>query len=244
MKIKNIFNIKKYSIYVRMFYKKNFKNAGKISYAQLGEDLVIDFIFKQLKISKPTYLDIGAHHPIRLNNTYFFYKKGSNGICIEPNPQLYKKLARIRKHDICLNIGVSANEEKIADYYVMSESVLNTFSKREAEHLVKTTSKKIEKIIKIPLIPINKIIEEYFNGKIPNFISLDTESNDFEILKSLNFRKFKPEIFCIETLTYTENKTERKINEIIDFMTEKNYFILADTYINTIFVDKNKWLNR
>lgn len=75
-------------------------------------------------------------------------------------------------------------------------------------------------------------------------MSLDTEGYVFKILKSLDFKNFRPEVFCVETLTYTENKTEKKETEIIDFMIEKGYFVYADTYINTIFVDKNKWINR
>jgi len=186
--------------------------------------LIVNFIFKNLKIDKPTYIDIGAHHPTRLSNTYLFYKKGSQGICIEPDPELFKKIEKKRKNDVCLNIGIGTEEEKMADYYVISDKVLNTFSKEEAGHIVNTTGKKIEKIIKIPLVPMSKIITKYLSDKTPNFISLDTEGFDFEILKSLNFNNFKPEVFCVETLTYTENKTERKEDEIIAFMKEKGLF--------------------
>jgi FkbM family methyltransferase len=244
MKLKSILNIKKYPFYFKILKKRFLKSDKKISYSQLGEDLIIDFIFKNFKIGKPTYIDIGAHHPTHLSNTYLFYKNGSEGICVEPDPELFKKIKKERKNDICLNIGIGIEEEKLADYYVMSAKVLNTFSKEEAEHLTNTTSKKIEKVIKIPLVPINKIITKYLNNKAPNFVSLDTEGYDFKILKSLDFNNFRPEIFCVETITYTEDKTERKENEIIAFMKEKGYFVFADTYINTIFVDKNKWLNR
>ena len=242
--MKKYLKTKNYINYIKKYQKKLFPNYSKISYSQLGEDLIIDFILKNLKISKPTYLDIGAHHPTLFSNTYFFYKKGSKGICIEPDPFLCKQIKKKRKKDTCLNVGIGTEEEQLADFYIMNAKVLNTFSKKEADYLVNSTSKKIEKIIKIPLVPINKIITKYLNNEIPNFVSLDTEGYDFRILKSLNFKNFRPEIFCVETLTYTENKTERKERETIAFMAEKRYFVYADTYINTIFVDKNKWLNR
>ncbi len=244
MKIKSILNIKKYPFYFKILKKRFLKSDKKISYSQLGEDLIVNFIFKNFKIEKPTYIDIGAHHPTHLSNTYLFYKGGSKGICIEPDPELFKNIEKKRKNDICLNIGIGTEEEKLADYYVMNDKVLNTFSKEEAEYLTNATSKKIEKIIKMPLVPMSKIIEKYLNNKTPNFVSLDTEGYDFEILKSLDFDNFRPEVFCVETLTYTENKDERKEDEVIDFMKEKGYFVFADTYINTIFVDKTKWLNR
>jgi hypothetical protein len=67
---------------------------------------------------------------------------------------------------------------------------------------------------------------------------------DFQILQSLDLDKWRPEVFCIETLTYTEDKTERKLREIIDHMLGKDYMVYADTYINTIFVDRKTWQRR
>lgn len=243
-KMKKFLNIKKYPLYFRILKNRFFPIFYKTSYSQLGEDLIINFIFKNLQIEKPTYIDIGTNDPIKLNNTYLFYKKRSRGICVEPDPELFKKIKKERPRDICLNIGIGTEENSQADYYIMDSDVLNTFSKDEADNLEKTTKKKVEKIIQIPLVPLNKIIKENFNGETPNFMSLDTEGFDFGILKSIDFNKFRPEVICVETLTYTENKSERKEQEIIDFMIEKGYYVHADTYINTIFVDKQKWLNR
>ncbi|HED37131.1 MAG TPA: FkbM family methyltransferase, partial [Ignavibacteria bacterium] len=175
MKIKSILNIKKYPFYFRILKNRFFPIFYRISYSQLGEDLIVNFILKNFKIDKPTYVDIGAHHPIYLSNTYLFYKNGSRGICIEPDPELFRNIKKKRGNDICLNIGIGIEEEKLTDYYVISDKVLNTFSKEKAEYLVRTTSKKIESIIKIPLVPMSKIITKYLDNKVPNFISLDTE---------------------------------------------------------------------
>ena len=51
-------------------------------------------------------------------------------------------------------------------------------------------------------------------------------------------------IFCIETLTFFQDKTEEKLGYIIDYMNENGDMTYADTYINTIFVDKSAWRNR
>ncbi len=238
-------NIKKYfrpKNYIK-FIKNKFER-GEVSYSQCAEDIITCRILKALGIEKPTYIDIGANHPTQINNTYFFYKNGAKGICIEPDPILLKQIKKKRPRDVCLNIGIGAESENLADFYVMSMRVLSTFSKEEADSLTRTTDKKIEKVIKIPLVPMETIIKKYLGNKVPNFVSLDTEGYDFEILKSLDFQKFRPEIFCIETLTYAEDKTEKKKTEIIEFMIDKGYFPCADTYVNTIFVDKIKWLNR
>jgi len=217
--------------------------SGKVSYSQSGEDLIVDYIMSGLKISQPSYLDIGAHHPIALSNTYLFYQKGCKGVCIEPDPLLHSQIKKTRKRDICLNVGAGISHETSADFFVMTSKTLNTFSRDEAERYQKYKNQKIEHIIQVPLIPINEIISDYFSF-YPNFISLDVEGLDFAILQSLDFKKYRPEVFCVETLTYTEDNTETKIQEIIEFMISKGYMAYADTYINTIFVEENIWKNR
>ncbi|MES2592731.1 MAG: FkbM family methyltransferase [Bacteroidota bacterium] len=215
----------------------------KLSYSQCGEDLIIDFIFEQFKLPKISYLDIGAHHPTYINNTALFYKKGSVGVCIEPDPFLFKRIKKVRDRDVCLNVGIGVGKEREADFYIMSIPTLNTFSKEEAERYASYGDKRIARVIKMPIVPVNEIIQKHFNSS-PDFISLDVEGLDFSILQSFDFERYRPKVWCIETLTYSENKTEEKIKETIDFMLSKNYFVYADTFINTIFVDNEAWTKR
>lgn len=229
--------------YCRGLIKKITKGYKKSSYSQCGEDLIIEFIFETLKIAKPLYLDIGAHHPIILNNTYLFYKKGSQGVCIEPDPTLYLDLRKKRRRDLCLNIGVGVLQSTKADFYIMTCKTLNTFVKEEAERYQSYGKQKIEKVVQIPLVHINDVLQNNFQ-RCPNLISIDVEGMELVILKSFDFSKYRPEVFCIETLVYTEDKSEKKIDEIIDLMISSEYMVYADTYINTIFVDKKTWLNR
>jgi FkbM family methyltransferase len=219
------------------------KSRPSVSFSQSGEDLIIRFIFNALRITEPTYLDIGAYHPIHFSNTYLFYKNGSCGVCVEPDPQLIAAFRRRRPWDICINIGIGVGQKTTADFYILSSKTLNTFSKSEAEKYA-GYGQLIEKVIPIPLATINEILNNYFSEKAPNFISLDIEGLDLEVIKTLDFSKYRPEVFCIETLTYTEDKTEEKVSQIVDYMKSKDYFVYADTYINTIFVDRTAWGER
>jgi len=221
----------------------------RTSYAQSGEDIIISDLFTQLAIQNPTYLDIGANEPIALSNTYRLYIRGSKGVCLEPNPILCEKIIKKRGRDICINAGVAFDEQTEADYYLFSEKAhgLNTFSKSEAEFWEHTGNEqigkfKVEKIIKTRLIGINEIMGTYFSPH-PNFVSIDVEGLDFEILKRIDFNQFKPEVFCIETLSFAESNKELKNQEIISFFESKGYFIYADTYINTIFCRKEVYKN-
>jgi hypothetical protein len=93
--------------------------------------------------------------------------------------------------------------------------------------------------ISIKMTSVDKIITEACE-KEPNFISIDVEGMEEEIIRSFDFSKHSPEVFCIETLELNGKKR----TDIIDFMATKNYLAIADTYVNTIFVNKERWENR
>ncbi len=238
MEIKKYFVFKNYLFYLKNLLRKDYR----ISYAQSGEDIIIENIFNILKISRPAYLDIGAFDPVHFSNTYLFYRKGCKGVLVEPDPLLCKKLKSKRKHDNVLNIGVGISDRHDADFFVMSSRTLNTFSKTEAEHLQENSKYKIEKVLKIPLEKVNNIIDKHFKTK-PNLISLDTEGLDFEIIQSLDLIKFRPEVICVETRSYSENGESQYNQDIFNMMVEKGYFLYADTFINSIFIDRNIWVN-
>lgn len=219
------------------------QNTAASSYSQCGEDLIIKFVFDAIGIHNPTYLDIGAYHPCHLSNTYLFYKNGSSGVCVEPDPDLYLRYKERRTRDKCLNVGIGISNETQADFYVLKTKTLSTFSRAEAERC-DAIGQKIEKVIAIPLVKIDEIVARYFPHSPPNFVSLDIEGMDFEVIKTFDFSKSRPEIFCIETITFSENNSEEKLSPIIDYMKANDYLAYADTYVNTIFVDRRKWCNR
>ncbi len=206
------------------------------TYSQAGEDLIIYYFFNSIGLKNPTYLDIGTNNPIYGNNTFLFYKRGSRGVCIEADPSLFPMIQKERVGDVCINAGVTFNEETNADFYIFEESAHNTLSKEEAEYRNKVSNFKLKQVLNIPLININKLIEEQFHGKSPNIISLDVEGVDFDILKTLDFSKYMPDIFCVETLKYPLDPKEWKRKDINEFMLSKGYIVYGDTYINTIFV--------
>jgi len=233
---------------MKLFRKlsKKFAPDQQQGYSQFGEDLILAHLFHQLGIKKPSYLDIGANEPRFISNTFYFYVRGSKGVLIEPNPFLYKKLQRLRPKDIILNTGIGFEEVAEADFYVFPNYAngLSTFSKEEARHWEEVGMKglgkiPVEKVIKMPLVPVNNILDKYFNNAAPNFISLDVEGLDLAILKSLDFNRYKPEVICVETLGYDSNQQSFKLNDIIAYMLTKDYEVYADTRVNTIFCRKD-----
>lgn len=222
--------------------RRRLTETSRVSYAQCGEDLIIDFLFSTLKPERVRYLDIGAHHPTHLSNTYFFYERGANGVCVEPDAALAQAFAKARPRDRCLNIGIGP-QDGVADFFHMTTSTLNTFSREQAERYRSYGNQRIERVARVPIRNINAVIGENFDGA-PELVSLDVEGLDLAVLQSLDFSRYRPLVFCVETLSYTENQTERKLDEIISWMKRQGYMLYADTYINSIFVDGGVWRKR
>ncbi|MEI7488092.1 MAG: FkbM family methyltransferase, partial [Chryseobacterium sp.] len=85
---------------------------------------------------------------------------------------------------------------------------------------------------------------EHSDGVFPDFLSLDVEGVDMEILESVDFEKNAPIVICVETVSFSDSSNGVKDFKIADFLGQKGYMVYADTFINTIFVKKEKWINR
>lgn len=215
------------------------REGARESFAQCGEDLIIAYVFNALGRQRIRYLDVGAHHPTYLSNTHYFYLRGHRGVCVEPDASLLEAFRRQRGGDTLLNVGIAA-EEGEADFFVLTTPTLNTFSRAEAERFASYGKQRIERVEKIRIRNVNSVIREQF-GAAPDLLSLDVEGLDLAILKSLDFAAYAPDVCCVETLSYTEDRSERKLTEIIDFMLGHDYFVYADTFVNSIFVRRAAW---
>ena len=213
----------------------NIRAPRKQTYSQCGEDQIVYFILGYLNVRKRDYLDVGAWAPVLNNNTYLFYTLGFRGLLIEPNVEACKKLREVRPGDRVLEAGIGVTATRQADYYVMTKSSWNTFSKEEAEHQVKVSNGTvaIRKVIKMPLLDINQVMAEHFT-RAPAFLSVDTQGLELAILKSIDYRRFRPKVICAETLVTGTNKT---IPETAAFMEAQGYVVRGMSFVNTIFVD-------
>jgi FkbM family methyltransferase len=209
----------------------------KQSYAQQGEDIIVAQMFMgPVKVTRPSYIDIGAHDPIADNNTYLLYRHGCRGVLVEPNPVYAKKLRATRPEDIVIEAGIGPDlEDTLADYFILKgDGQLNTFSKDQVDEIVaKYGPNVVAGVTKVRLINVNKVMAEHFPKGGPDFVSVDTEGLDLDILRSLDTSRFRPKIVCAETLEVDGGASE----EIPELMAARGYSARGATYVNTIFVD-------
>jgi hypothetical protein len=211
---------------------------ARLSYAQQGEDLCIESVFSFLGIARPTYIDVGAHQPVLGSNTYRLYLAGSRGVLVEPNPALTPKLRSVRPGDVTLEIGLGAKaEDEEANYYLIAgDGELNTFSEDEVGRLrAQMGSDAVKGVIRRRLVNVNKVLAEHFAAAAPDLFSTDTEGYDLAILASLDFGRFRPRVFCVETLVGLEPS-----EPILRLMASKGYEVRGGSFVNTIFVDRRR----
>lgn len=210
------------------------------SWSQCGEDLILRYLFDLLQIARPSYIDIGAHHPYYYNNTYLFYRQGARGVNVEPDPSLHAGLRRGRRHDINLNIGIGPRAEEL-DFYVMSTRTLNTFSASEARKYVEEHGLDIVETRRIEVQTFAHAVDSHL-GRTPDLVSLDVEGLDLDILRSIDFSSYRPHVFCVETLSYAGGDGSGvKSTKIHELMLQNGYRRYADTYINSIYVAESSW---
>lgn len=117
----------------------------------------------------------------------------------------------------------------------MQSQSLSSFS---MEH-VSATGQEIIRTVDVEMISINELIQKYCD-QVPNVISMDVEGMDDEIVRNINFDGFRPEILCVETITYSE-KAQYKNYDLISYIIDSGYIVFSDTFINTIFVEIDAW---
>ena len=194
------------------------------------------------------YCDIGANRPWKFSNTASFYlknKRNYTGVLVEPDPVLASILKRKRSKDIIINKGIKSSEENanVLEFYQISPNTLNTFSYKEAQHY-EALGYKITNKLDIEVMDINELLGQYFDDKELHFLSVDVEGLDYEILKTMNFKIFKPICICVETINFVPNGMAIKDNRILELMIKNGYFEYAFTGINSIFLDKERWSKR
>lgn len=213
------------------------QHFGGHTYAQHGDDLMILNIFKLMKIQKPSYLDLGAHHPFVISNTALLYKTGSRGVNVEANKDLVDLFNTYRPEDKNVHCGVGAKAGIFPFYKYSNLSGRNTFSLDETERMKgKMTIKNIESLL---VLELQEILETYCDGIYPDLLSTDIEGLDYEVLRSAKFTdKNSPKLIVTETRLEDAGKVKRLLFDRDYFCycrMGENLFFIQQKYEHTIY---------
>ncbi|NEV63006.1 FkbM family methyltransferase [Thiorhodococcus minor] len=205
------------------------------SWAQEGEDRILQRIFERQ--SSGFYVDVGAHHPKRFSNTYLFYRRGWSGINVDAAPGSMDAFRKLRPRDTNLELGV-ALDSRWLDFFVFTEPALNGFSYELSQHRVRCNNKcKILDVKRVKTEPLSSILERCLpENRVIDFLTIDVEGFDLEVLKSNDWQRFRPKYVLVESLESSLHTLFE--SDLAEFMRECGYSIYAKC-VNTIFFKKH-----
>lgn len=189
-------------------------------YSQENQDIYFDnFIFNRKE--NGVFLDIGANDPIFINNTYFFEKeRGWTGLAFEPNPKKFDLWAKQRKTK-CINVALGAYDGEQA--FVEYEEDYMSGLKYKVDF-----NGKIAKEYKVPVRRIADILKNNGIDKV-DFVSLDVEGAELDVLKGFDFNSCRIDYFCVEC--------DKKVNgyPVRRFLASNGYKLIARMWHDDIW---------
>jgi len=190
-----------------------------------NEDTAVLDYFKDKK--NGFYIDIGCHHPTYINNTYLLYKKNWSGINIDISQFSIDLFNYMRPQDLNYNCAISNKNKIVKIFYQKEFSQLSTIKSIQAKSVFQGNIKEKD----IQAFSLDEILnrDKYKNTKI-DFLNIDVEGADLEVLEGLSFDKFKPELICLEI-----HDKEVKKSEIYNFLINKNYELICSGIFSHIF---------
>lgn len=199
-------------------------------YAQAGEDAILYGIFNKKMQSgeKGFYVDIGAYHPITHSNTFRFYLNGWRGINIDACPGSMILFNKIRAQDINLEIGIGKVKGESTYYLLDEKSTMNSFSKQNLNDYGMLEG--VKKELQLEITTLAEIFDAHSNNfREIDFLSVDVEGLDYDVLDSNNWEKYRPKVIVVEIKC--SNLEDVKNSEIYRLLTKQGYVIVAKNVI-------------
>ena len=196
------------------------------SYSQHSEDLILDLIlsFK----NKGFNVDVGANDPTLNSNTKRFYLKGWTGINVEPGLEPFKKLCEARPLDVNLNVGIAPEKGSMTFYQLSDDTTLSSLNKDTALKMAAILGLTVSSV-KIPTCSLENVFDDYLNGRHVDFLSVDAEGFDLNVLMSNNWEKHRPSLIIAEI--------NNEYEQIVDYLANHGYLLIYNNNYNGLFLD-------
>lgn len=199
-----------------------------VSYAQLGTDLLVHHIFDYK--NDGVYVDVGCADPQHLSETYYLYEKGWSGLCIDATDK-GQKYNIIRPKDTFVRAVVGQEGEATFNYF--EPDIICTI--KQKDYNLQGGYKFIREE-KVKVIPLRDILKNNNISHI-DLLSVDTEGNDLEVLKSHNW-DIRPKVIVVEEYDFYAKK---KLPEVGEYLLEKGYKKIGDSLIDGIYADEERY---
>jgi len=197
----------------------------KVSYSDFSEDLILESIFEGLTGS---YVDVGAGHPVIGSNSYLFYKKGWDGITVEPI-KLHSVLHKLKRgRDLQINKLIGESKDKVK-FYEFNPTQYSTNSQSQYKDMIAKGMQERQTYY-LECVSINEVLSKVKNKVY--FLTIDCEGYDYEIIRMIKWNLiYKPKVIVFEKIS---NPIQAK--EIHQLLSVQSYSLTKKTKINNIYL--------
>lgn len=173
-----------------------------ISYSQNAEDVLL---WRALgHVENGFYIDVGANDPEEHSVTKAFYDAGWRGISIEPLPGFHQAFLEQRPRDVNLAIAAGSSNGELTLYdtpqmrgWASPEQSVAELHRSEGHEVVEMT---------VPVRTLASVCEEHVQGEI-HFLKIDVEGFEGEVLKGMDFARWRPWVLVIEATLPNSRET-------------------------------------
>jgi len=206
------------------------------TYSQCGEDRVLLTLLQRRAAgigNDGFYVDVGAFSPKQFSNTYLFYKRGWRGINVDATPGSMRVFRQARPRDINVESAVSDEPGELTFFTWGTPTVINTLSPEHAAAEAQRIGKPPAQI-RVQARTLRSILEENLpSGQAIDFMSVDVEAHDLNVLRSNDWTRYRPEFVLIELLKRDMHQVLH--SEIQSFMLGQRYTLASWVYPNLIY---------
>ena len=204
-----------------------------MNYSQIGQDIkVLQFYHNK---QNGFYVEIGASDGITFSNTYLLATRYHwKGICVEPLPDKFKQLCKNRPKAICYNQPVydESNKEVIFDIS-NNNDMFSGINYNIDCHIDLVNSNKTQ--ITLTTISLNDLLDKSHAPNFIEYLSLDTEGSEFEILKTFDFKKYIFGLIHVE-----HNFVEPRRNNIKELLLSNGYEYIEENSVDDCYKHNSK----
>ena len=189
----------------------DFLHRAKFYCSQYNQDVFVDTLLKEK--TDGFFIELGAAYAKEISNTYFFEEyRNWKGLLIEANPYFIQELKAVRKNSIIEQCAVSCEEGKLA--FCPAPGLGGIPKYFHESHHARIGQDFAE--IKVPAYKLETLLDKYQITKV-DYLSLDTEGNELDVLQSIDYQKVVIKIIQVE-ISHSES-----FSAIYHFLKGKDY---------------------
>jgi len=167
-----------------------------ISYAQNFEDVMIARLFP--RDHRGFYIDVGAADPDHLSVTRHFYDSGWQGVNVEPLAKFHARLSAARTRDVNLQAVIGGTGGRRA-FFEIAELPENSTSDEQVMAHLKEQGRTVH-THEVEVVSLEEVCERHAGDRQIDFMKIDVEGGELEVLQSANWERFRPVLLVIEAV--------------------------------------------